>query len=39
MVTAGQLLRAEPEQTLEAIADSSPAFGCAEAEVPEVGRD
>jgi Mg/Co/Ni transporter MgtE len=38
MVTAGQLLRAEPEQTLEAIADSSPPSVGAEAEVPEVAR-
>src|ERR1039458_4448194 len=38
VVTAGQLLRAAPEQTLDSLADSgAPSVG-AEAEVPEVAR-
>jgi CBS domain-containing protein len=38
LVTAGQLLRAEPEQILESVADNSPPSVGAEAEVPEVAR-
>jgi len=38
MVTAGELLRADPEQTLDALADNSPPSVVAEAEIPEVAR-
>jgi CBS domain-containing protein len=37
-VTAGELLRAEPAQTLDSIADNSPPSVGAEAEIPEVAR-
>ena len=37
-VTAGELLRAEPSQTLESIAEHNPTTIGAEAEIPEVAR-
>jgi CBS domain-containing protein len=37
-VTAGELLRAEPSQTLESIAEHNPTSIGAEAEIPEVAR-
>ncbi len=38
IITAGELLRADPEQTLDAIAENSPPSVGAEAEIPEVAR-
>jgi CBS domain-containing protein len=38
LITAGELLRADPEQTLDAIAENSPPSVGAEAEIPEVAR-
>jgi Mg/Co/Ni transporter MgtE len=38
VVTAGQLLRAAPEQTLDSLADSSAPSVAADAEIPEVAR-
>jgi CBS domain-containing protein len=38
VVTAGQLLRAAPDQTLDSLADSSAPSVAADAEIPEVAR-